>query len=105
MSNSNDLPALSLEYDPDTETYRGHFDPTERKPSTVVVLAVATVTETDPLDVEPLNDCLDPDRFDGLFAPTHDGTPRTGGQVTFSYAGYEVTVDSAGEVILAPQQP
>lgn len=104
MSHSRDIPAFSPEYDPDTGTYEVHFDPTEYAPSTAVVLAVAAVTETDPLELEMLNDCVDPECLDGLFGPKQDGTPRTGGHVTFSFADHEVTVHSDGTVRLAPQQ-
>lgn len=104
MAHPPDTQAFKPEYDSDTGTYRVDFDPTERRPSTVVVLAVAAVTETDPLDQAGLHELIDPECLDGLFTPPRDGTPRTDGHVTFSFAGYEVTVDSAGEVVLAPQR-
>lgn len=102
MSNSSDLPAISPEYDAETGTYRIDFDPTERTPSTVVVLAVAAVTETDPVDLAVLNDSIDPDCLNGLFAPKRDGTSRRGGHVTFPFADHDVTVHSDGPVVLDP---
>lgn len=102
MSNSIDMSSLDIEYDSDTETYCVHFDPAECEPSTAVVLAVAAVTETDPLDLASLNDCLNPDCLDGLFAPKQDGTARTGGHVTVPFADHEVTVHSDGAVVLDP---
>lgn len=104
MSNIIDTSSLDIEYDSDTETYRGHFDFTECEPSTAVVLTVSAVTETDPLHLGPLNDCLDPECLDRLFAPREDGTARTGGHVTVTFAGHDVTVHSSGTVVLAPHQ-
>jgi len=102
MPNSIDMYSLDLEHDSDTGTYRFQFDPTECEPSTAVVLAVAAVTETDPMDMASLNDCLDPGCLDRLFAPKQDGTARTGGQVTVAFAGHDVTVHSDGTVVLDP---
>lgn len=90
------------EYDAESGTYRVRFDSDEYELSTVVVLAVAAVSGSDPLTLPALNDCLDPTCLDGLFAPKENGTPRTGGRVTFTYIGYELTVDSSGEVVLDP---
>lgn len=104
MIDSAESLAVNPEYNPATGTHHVHFDSAECMPSTAVVLAVAAVTETKLLDMAPLNDCVDPEYLDGLFAPKQDGTPRAAGHVTFLFAGYEVTVDSTGEVILTPQQ-
>lgn len=93
---------ISPEYDADSGTYVVRFDSDEYELSTMVVLAVAAVSGRDPLTLPALNDCLDPTCLDGLFAPKENGTPRTGGCVTFEYIGYEVTADSRGEVVLDP---
>lgn len=103
MTHSHDTLAVSPEYDPATGTYQVDYNSTEYTPSTAVVLAVAAVTETDPLDVAPLNDCVDPGCLDGLFASKQDGTPRAVGQVTFPFADHDVTVHSDGTVVLVPQ--
>lgn len=68
-------------------------------PSAAVVTAVASElgTDLDELDA-PLNDYVDPDALDALFAPTYDGVPRPEGRVTFAVHGCEVTVDGRGEV-------
>lgn len=105
MSNLIDMSALDIEYNSETGTYQMHFSSTDYSSSTAVVLAVAAVTETDPLDLGSLNDRLDPECLDGLFAPQQYGTPRAEGQVTFQFSGYEVTVHSDGVVVLDPHQP
>lgn len=64
-------------------------------PSTTVVEAVATATETDPNELEPLYSAVDPDALDALFADT--GTPGSrAGHVEFTYCGFEVVVSRDG---------
>lgn len=103
MTGSNQVAALSPEYDSETDTYRVEFDETEWKPSTVVVLAIAAVTNSDAKEIETLNDRIDPDCLDGMFAPSMAGAPRADGHVTFPFAGYEVTVQGNGVVVLDPR--
>ncbi|MFC7080169.1 HalOD1 output domain-containing protein [Halorussus caseinilyticus] len=52
---------VEIERDESDGCYRARYDSTEHPTSTVVVTAVAAVTETDPLDLEPLRESLDPD--------------------------------------------
>lgn len=103
MTKLNQVATLRPEYDPETETYRVDFDETEWKPSTVVVLAIAAVTDSDAREVETLNDRIDPDCLDGIFAPRKDGTPRGEGRLTFPFAEHEVTVHGDGVVVLDPR--
>lgn len=65
-----------------------------------VIDALATSEGVDPLALtQPLNDSIDPDALDALFAPRHDGSPREGdGFVTFTSNGYRVTVKKNGEI-------
>lgn len=57
-----------------------------------VVEAVAVATRTDPTELPPIADAVDPDALNRLFArPT--GTPSTV-SITFTYAGRDVTVSS-----------
>lgn len=87
--------------DSETETYKVDFDIDERNPSTVVVTAISSINDIDPLELEKLNDHVDPDSLDSLFRPQRDGTPRGDGEVSFSFAGYEVSIRSHGEAVLA----
>lgn len=64
--------------------------------SEAVVTAVAKQDGIDPDNLEPLYDVIDGNALDSLF---RDGR----GEVTFPYAGYEVTVDYAGVVTLTPR--
>lgn len=62
--------------------------------STRVVTEVAAAKGVSPIDMQPpLYDTIDPDALDSLF----DGTTRTG-TISFSYLGFDVTVESTGDV-------
>ena len=60
-----------------------------------IVDAVASHSDTDPLDLSPLHEAIDADALDSLF---HEGSS---GSVRFQYAGRTVTVDSEGSVDVA----
>lgn len=65
--------------------------------TTAVVEAVAGHRDVDPAAFEPpLNDVIDADALESLFAPTRRGTRS--GSVTFEYGELEVTVDANGTV-------
>jgi hypothetical protein len=65
---------------------------TSRSVAERIVAAVAADADTDPLELPPLHEAIDPDAVDSLF---HDGSS---GSVRFRYAGRTVTVDSEGSV-------
>lgn len=75
--------------------------------ATNVVETVAARRGVDPTTLPSLNDAVDTDALDALFAPLFDGTPRVdddshpGGWVRFRYAGYQVTVTADGSVDLS----
>lgn len=70
--------------------------------SDVVIEAVASKAGEDPLSIDPLHSTLDPDALDAIFGSKLHGAPRnTGISVTFSYYGYEVTVWSDGQILVA----
>lgn len=57
-----------------------------------IVFAVSALTDTDPVEMEPLHRVVDVDALEELFAPKADGTPRGDGIISFTYGGCEVTV-------------
>lgn len=74
------------------------YEPTVQDASEVVVFALAAVADTEPEALRPLNESIDPDALDSLFAPTIDGRPRAGGEVTFTHDGFTVTICQGGEL-------
>lgn len=62
-----------------------------------VIHAVAEHSGTDPTDLPPLYEAVDPDALDALFGPTAADDTREGGEVSFIYAGYRVRVPMGRE--------
>ncbi|WP_254766378.1 HalOD1 output domain-containing protein [Salinilacihabitans rarus] len=86
-----------------TEISEGTED--ERRSVTeAIVDAVAAAADRDPLGLPPLWDVVDPEALDALFEPTRGGRPRAG-RVTFTYCGYEVTVDDRERVTVSLAPP
>ena len=88
-------------YDPMTDTYHHQYDwDSPERLSSAIIAAVATVTDTEPTELEPLYDCVDPDALDALFRPLSEDRPRSHGRLSFSLDEYEVTVQGHGEIIV-----
>lgn len=83
----------SVTDDPGTPVSRSEYDWGAVDPSTAVVEAVAAVAGCDPMALDPLTRCVDPDALD-RFVRTAD----EGASMQFRYAAYRVTVRSNGEV-------
>ena len=75
--------------------------------SEAVIDAIAAETGRNPLEIAtefgPLYDTIDPSALDSLFQSPGD-TSQTAGCVTFVYAGYRVSVDQTGRVVLTEQE-
>lgn len=62
------------------------------QPSVAVVRAVASLTDTPVLDLDPLYDVVDPAHLDGLADAADGRSALTESSVTFRFNGCEVTV-------------
>lgn len=81
------------------------FD-TDCPPSVAVVEAVAAREGVEPETLtHPLDAVVDVDALDSIFAPRGSGAARDGGQISFTYYGYHVTVHSSGSVLLDADGP
>lgn len=85
-------PSLQVSYDLDAD----------EKPSSAVVMTVATLTDTSPLELEPLYEVVDPDHLDGVFRNV-DGD-SVGTKIEFTYTGCEVTVTHAEVRVRATEE-
>lgn len=70
--------------------------------STAVVRAVSAVKGIEPDELGPLSHCLDPDALDALFSVLEDGSPRTGGRVSFVYSDCRISVDNGEYLTIEP---
>lgn len=82
----------------ETKTKSDHA--TTRPLPIAIVERVAARENVDPLDLPPLHDAVDADALTALFA-----TPgRRVDRVTFSYHGYDVTVEGPQQVRVEPRR-
>lgn len=65
----------------------------DESPSTSVVKATALLTDTSPLDLDPLYDVIDPEHLDGMVRSSSDDPGSV--EISFRYSGCEVTVTPA----------
>lgn len=92
---------VAVEFEPETGAYLATFDSAAVAPSTAVVETMAEVLETDPTELDPLFEVVDPQALDRLCArrvPHREGD-RT---VAFTYLDHEVTVKSLGTIRVRP---
>lgn len=91
-----------ITYDETHGVYRTTVDPdVSDNPSWAIVRAVASITETDPLELEPLGRRIVPEKLDGLFEPMEDQR-RKQATVSFPYESHQITVTGAGEITISP---
>jgi len=65
-------------------------------PASAVVEAVAERRGVDSTDLPPIYDAIGPDILEVL----HEADPGSDQRVTFKYAGYTITVDADGSIVL-----
>lgn len=68
--------------------YRYEFDDDPERTSEEVVSVVSAVDGTDPMDLPPLAETIDPDALDALFDRENAADRR----LTFYYYSYRITV-------------
>jgi hypothetical protein len=69
--------------------------------TTTLVHVISDVTGVDVTDTEfTLNDYVDPDALNRLFAPKADGTPRTRGDVRVTILDCQVTIFADGRIVI-----
>lgn len=67
----------------------------ENTPVYTVVSAVADIEDSDPVDLPPLYDAINPEALNDLFTSRSESAVD---QITFKYAGYSIVVRGNGEV-------
>ena len=92
----------SVYYDADRGTYHARHDGSEPI-ATTLVLAVSSVVDEDPYDLDLLAEHVDPDALNAMVAHWSGGHPGPDAAITFTYAGCSVTVSADGEVVIDPR--
>ncbi|TYL37185.1 hypothetical protein CV102_17830 [Natronococcus pandeyae] len=71
----------------------------EEEPTVVALVdAVATVQDTDPLDLPPLGETISADALETLIEKGNDVT------ITFSYEGLQITVNDGDEIVICESE-
>ncbi|GAB7008177.1 hypothetical protein JCM31271_01200 [Halorubrum trueperi] len=92
-----------LSADPASNAYTSKFgDEIDKSPSLCVVEAVAEATETDPKELQPLYEAIDPDALNQFFESPHQ---FRSGHILFRFAGCNVTVDADGWIAVSSRIP
>jgi len=97
-------PTDALQYDSDTETYRTLFNGETETVCHAIVVTLAVVTQTDPLDLPPLYSAVDPESLEGLVSPSDTGPPSNDVRISFTFNGYTVVVNNTGIITVQPRQ-
>lgn len=72
--------------------------------SRTVISAVAEATDTDPTEIEPLYETLDPDALDRLFQRNPMAPYSFDGRVSFTMEGCDVVVHADQRVTVTPPE-
>lgn len=75
------------------------YDWTTTSPSTAVIEAVATATDSEPEALETLNEYVDTDALDALFQRDSGKRSDSTLSISFTYDGVAVTVGASGVVV------
>lgn len=73
--------------------------------SMAVVDAVADAVDVDPLELDPLNEAIDPDALDALFPQCGERADGSVHEVSLQFNGCHVTVRDTGEVVVRSAGP
>lgn len=83
--------------DEDENIFHVEFDPREDSLAEVVPRSIAAISDQSPLELDPLGGCVDVDRLDAI-AKEHSNRRIEGGEISFTYEGFEITVDVSGHL-------
>ena len=92
----------SPEYGTDSKVVRKQYAWSSVDPSTAVVEAVAAALDTDPIDLKPLYDVVNPDALDALMRSSQRADGAGEATASFEFVDRQVTVRSSGTVTVRP---
>ncbi len=81
---------------------RAEYDFSKVSATTAIVETVATATGQDELAMQPLAETIPPDPIDDLFRTDRKRAADSGAELTVTYSGCRVTVESDGTVVARP---
>jgi len=90
----------AVEYQQETGSVRTQFDQEKTPASMAVIVTLADVMDTNPVELDPLHSTVDPEALNALVR-VRNGTDGDI-QVTFTHKDHTITVDSYGLVTVTP---
>ncbi|SIR83093.1 hypothetical protein SAMN05421858_4019 [Haladaptatus litoreus] len=69
-----------------------------------VVQTVAEAAETDPLELDPLYQYIQPEALNTIFSPQIGSRGHNLGTISFTYMTYDVTVYADGTIEVTPEE-
>lgn len=94
-----------MTFEPATNTYRICHDLRSDESVTVtVVRAVAIVTNTPPMDFDPMFETIDPDALNRLFNGPSGDSPQDSNWVSFRFNDCAVQVSASGTIEITPDE-
>lgn len=92
-----------VEYEPSTGSYR-LTRPIVGDVGIETIRAVAEISNTDPVDMEPVYNDFDPQLLDSLYESYLDGNLEIDGQVVVTIANHRVTIEGDGTIRIYPPE-
>lgn len=104
MTDANpDVDSTQRRDEPEASRTQITFDPQKESVSETLITTVAALEDAHPTELPIINDFVDPEALDALFESRPDSTVRqTDCTIFFTYADYEVRVQSDGTISLSP---
>lgn len=103
---TNDFTELSegdVWHDRHSGTFRVTVDSSDTESLTVsIVLAIATIKEVEPTELDSLSVYVDTDALDTLFDTEPTNRSAIEGSFSFTYEGFCVLVNRNGELVISP---
>ena len=88
----------SVEYNPESRTYRLSYDCENEPPSQALIGVVSLLEAQDDLSLDPLYERVDPIALDSLICDGRSRNDQSETTVSFTYCEYDVRVSTDGTI-------
>lgn len=92
----------SIEFDPETNSFRASFDSRFIDPSVAVIHVTAEICERGLSELDPLYEAVDPDTIDQFCLNPEDGRGDGVEGMDFVYLDHEITLKREGIIEITP---
>lgn len=93
----------SVEYEPSTGSYR-LIRPSVGDISIQVIRAVAEISHTTPVEMDPVYEQFDPQLLDSMYESYQNGSLEIDGRIAVTIANHRVTIEEDGTIRIHPPE-